>query len=135
MLLVLATIILAPTCASALSIGYWDAWPTIGQQFNDKVTGYLGYCYYGQTSRSYLLAKVDYNLMKLGDVQTKVGGFYIASSPSVRTDLGLTWGASIMATKNLSVGFDIILLDSESFSGSSYTDILPYSTITANIYF
>jgi hypothetical protein len=127
-----AAIVLSPACAQAISIGDWGGWPTIGMQFNDNLSGYLGYSYYGTGSQSWVLAKVDYNMAKLGDVQTKAGVFYWMTSPNVGTRVGLTWGASIMAVNNLSVGFDVVLAQANTVPTS--TDILPGAVITANLY-
>ncbi|MDD5382402.1 MAG: hypothetical protein PHH60_01970 [Candidatus Margulisbacteria bacterium] len=135
LLLIAAIMLLAPTGAQALSVGDWGGWPTLGMQFGDKCAGYLGYSNYGgTTSTSWVLAKVDYNLTKLGDVQTKAGIFYWLTSPDAGTQLGLTWGAAIMPVNNLSVGFDIILAERNSNPGADATmDILPGAVFTANL--
>ena len=129
--LVVAAVILAPACAQALSVGDWGGWPTVGIQFNDNISGYLGYSNYGLPSSSWILAKLDYNLAKLGDVQTKAGVLYTMTSPNTGTSLGLTWGASVMAVKNLSVGFDIVLAQANGTPSS--TDILPYTAMAVNL--
>jgi hypothetical protein len=131
-----AMIVLAPVAAQALSIGCWNRWPTVGQQFNDKLAGYLGYNYtsnYNNQATSWYLVKLDYNLVKLGDVQTKVGIDYWGSSPNTDSGVELTYGASIMAAKNLSVGFDIILAG--SYNNPTSTDILPSANVAVNLYF
>lgn len=132
-LLVVAAIVLAPAGAQALSVGDWGGWPTVGMQFNNNLSGYLGYSNFGATSRSWILAKLDYNLVKLQDVQTKAGVFYTMTSPNAGTSLGATWGASVMATQNLSVGFDIVLAQVNGTPSS--TDILPFAAMTANLIF
>ncbi len=131
LLLVAAVFVFAPVSAQALSVGDWGGWPTIGTQFNDNLSGYLGFAYYGTGTSSNVLAKVDYNLAKLGDVQTKAGVYYTMTSPNTGTALGLTWGASIMAVKNLSVGFDVILARANGTPSS--TDVLPGAVMTANL--
>jgi len=133
MFVIAVVLILFPACAQAWTVGDWGGWPTVGMQFNDKFSGCLGFSNYGSTSRTWILAKVDYNLAKMGDVQTKAGVHYIMTSPNAGTELGLTWGASIMAVKNLSVGFDIVLL---ALNGTpTSTDILPYAALSANLFF
>jgi hypothetical protein len=131
LLLVVAAFVFAPVSAQALTVGDWGGWPTVGTQFNDNLSGYLGYSYFGSTSTSWVLAKLDYNLAKMGDVQTKAGVYYTMTSPNSGTSLGLTWGASIMAVKNLSVGFDVILARANGTPSS--TDVLPFAVITANL--
>ena len=131
-----AAIALTPVCAQALSIGDWGGWATVGTQFGDKVSGYLGYSYFGgvggASGTSWLLAKVDYDLAKLGDVQTKAGVFYWGTSPNVGSRLGITWGATIKPVNNLSVGFDLVLAQQNSTPSS--TDLLPNAVFTANLY-
>ena len=78
-----------------------------------------------------MLLKVDYDLAKLGDVQTKAGVFYWWTAPNSGSRLGVTWGASIMPVSNFSVGFDAILVQSNSSPSS--TDILPGAVFTANL--
>jgi hypothetical protein len=133
--LIVAVVALTPVCAQALSVGDWGGWPTLGLQFGDKFAGYLGYSNFGAvgggSSTSTMLAKVDCNLAKLGDVQTKLGVFYQWVSPGSGTTLGLTWGVAIMPVNNLSLGFDIVL--AQSNSSPSSTDILPSAVFTANL--
>lgn len=69
--LIVAIMVLIPISAQALMVGDWGGWPTLGLKFNDMFSGYLGFSNFGGTSRSWILAKVDYNLSKLGDVQTR----------------------------------------------------------------
>ena len=141
MFLVVAAIALTPVCAQALSVGDWGGWATLGTQFNDKFAGYLGYSNFGGvgggSSTNWMLAKVDCDLAKLGDVQTKAGVFYWWTSPNAvgnpGSRLGFTWGAAIMPVNNLSVGFDIVL--AQSNSSPSSTDILPGAVFTANLIF
>ncbi|MFA4905143.1 MAG: hypothetical protein WC645_01425 [Candidatus Margulisiibacteriota bacterium] len=134
LLLVVAIVALTPVCAQALSVGDWGGWPTLGMKFGDMFAGYLGFSSFGGTSRSWMLAKVDYNLAKLGDVQTKAGAFYWTNSPNVSSQLGITWGAAIMPVNNLSLGFDIILAEQNMAPGAnSNTDILPAAVFTANL--
>ena len=134
MLLIVAAVALTPVCAQALSVGDWGGWPTVGMQFGDKFAGYLGFSTFGSTARSWYLAKVDYNLAKLGDVQTKAGAYYSTTSPDIGTQLGLTWGAAIMPVNNLSLGFDIILAEQNMAPGTtSNTDILPSAVFTASL--
>ena len=136
LLLTVAILALTPVCAQALSVGDWGGWATLGTQFGDKFAGYLGYSNFGAvgggSSTNWLLAKVDCNLAKLGDVQTKVGAFYWWTSPNSGSRLGVTWGASIMPVSNFSVGFDAVLVQSNSTPSS--TDILPSAVFTANLY-
>lgn len=135
MFLIVAAVALTPVCAGALMIGDWGGWATVGTQFGGGFSGYLGYTYFGgvggASGSHWALAKVDYNLAKMGDVQTKAGVFYWGTSPNVGSRLGLTWGASIMPVNNLSVGFDIVVAQQNSTPSS--TDILPSAVFVANL--
>jgi hypothetical protein len=134
--LVAAMVVLTPVCAQALSVGDWGGWATVGTQLSDKFAGYLGYSNFGAvgggTSTNYLLAKVDYDLAKMGDVQPKLGVFSWWTSPNSGSQLGLTWGAAIMPVKNFSIGFDAVLIQQNGTPSS--TDILPNAVFTANLY-
>lgn len=133
--LVALMVVLTPVCAQALSVGDWGGWATVGTQFGDRFAGYLGYSNIGGagggSSTNWMLAKVDCDLTKLGDVQTKVGVFSWWTSPNSGSRVGVTWGASIMPINNFSVGFDAIL--AQSNSSPSSTDILPSAVFAANL--
>ena len=131
-----AMIALTPVAAQALSIGCWDQWPTVGHQFNDKISGYIGFNHYGNYNNSptnWYLVKVDYNLAKFGNVQTRAGIDYWWSSPTVDSATELTYGAYIMAAENLSVGFDITLARFNNIPSS--TDILRCANASVNLFF
>jgi len=136
-LLIIALVIaLSPITTQAISIGCWNTWPTIGLKFNEQLTGYVGYNFYGNyqnKATNWFLVKLDYNIVKLGEVQTKAGVDYYWSAPNFDSALEFTYGASIMLLKNLSVGFDIMLLRFRN--GPTSTDILPGANLTANLYF
>jgi hypothetical protein len=133
--LMVAAVALTPVCAQALTVGAWGSWATIGTQFADNFSGYLGYSNFGgvggASSTNWMLVKIDYDLAKLGDVQTKAGVFYWWTSPNVGSRVGATWGASITPVKNLSAGFDIVLAQSNSMPSS--TDILPSAVVSASL--
>jgi len=96
LLLVAAIVVLSPITAQALSVGTWNVWPTIGMQFNDKLSGYLGFNYtsnFNNTATSWGLVKLDYNLVKLGEVQTKVGVDYWGSAPYYDSALEFIYAA------------------------------------------
>ena len=135
MFLIVAAMVLIPVCAQALSVGDWGGWATLGTQFGDKFAGYLGYTNLGAvgggSSANWMLAKVDYDLAKMGDVQPKIGVFSWWTSPNSGSRLGLTWGASIMPVNNFSVGFDAVL--AQQNGSPSSTDILPSAVFTANL--
>jgi len=103
--------------AMQLSVGDWAGWPVLGLHFNDTFTGYLGYSYVGSTKVSYGLVKVDMNLAKIKDAQTKAGVYYSMTSPNNGSTLGLTWGASVMVLPNVSVGADIDLVHQVTAAG------------------
>ena len=131
------TLILTASGASALqmSVGTWYDWPTVGVKFNDKVSGYLGYSYNGSTQTNWVLAKVDVNLAKIKDVQTKAGVVYYTTSPRSASSLSLTWGASVMVLPNVSIGADIILVGFDTnAAGVNSTDILPSAAMSFNLY-
>lgn len=140
--LVVAVIILLPVCAQALSIGVWNEWPTLGMQINNNLSGYIGFNSMGgvsgASSTNWYLVKLDYNLSKIGEVQTKAGIYYYANSTGAgaagdpSSAVGLTYGGSIMLAKNLSVGFDELLVQANS--NPSSTDILPRATASVNFY-
>lgn len=135
MLLIVAAVALTPVCAQALTVGAWGTWATVGTQLGAGFSGYLGYSYFGgaggASGTHWLLGKVDYNLAKLGDVQTKAGVFYWGTSPDVGTQLGLTWGVAAKLASNLSVGCDIVL--AQQNTKPSTTDILPSAVVNANL--
>ncbi|MCX5750448.1 MAG: hypothetical protein NT099_02060 [Candidatus Saganbacteria bacterium] len=121
--------------ALQLSVGTWGDWATVGFHFNDKVSGYLGYSYNGNTKVNWMLAKVDVNLAKIKDVQTKAGIAYYTTSPNNGSSLGLTLGASVMVLPNASIGGDIMLADfNTSAGGANTTDILPTALMSFNLY-
>ena len=120
--------------ALQLSVGDWAGFPTLGFHFNDKFTGYLGYSYIGSTKISYGLAKVDMNLAKIMDAQTKGGVYYSMTSPNNGSTLGLTWGASVMVLPNVSVGADIDLVSqSTTAGGTSTTNFLQGAYMVFNL--
>ncbi len=135
MLLIVAAVALTPVCAQALTVGEWGSWATVGTKFGAGFSGYLGYSYFGGagggSADNELLVKLDYNLAKLGDVQTKAGVYYFWTSPDIGTQLGLTWGASVNVVNNLSLGFDAVL--ARANTKPSTTDILPVAVVTANL--
>ncbi|MCX5751528.1 MAG: hypothetical protein NT099_07685 [Candidatus Saganbacteria bacterium] len=127
------TMLLVPVSAQALSIGMWGEWATIGQQFNDSLSGYFGYSiYYGVTD---YLVKADLNLAKLGNVQTKMGLYYETDQPNDYSTVGLTYGMSTMVQPNLSVGGDISILNSENYAGATTTNVFPITRVAVNLYF
>lgn len=137
LLLIGIALLITATSANALSVGTWGNWATIGTQFNDSFAGYLGYSYDGAAATNWLLVKVDMNLAKIKDVQTKAGLAYWATSPNNNgSSLGLTWGASVMVLPNVSIGGDIILASyNTSTGGTNSTDILPAGEMSFNLYF
>ncbi len=138
LLLVAVILVLSPIAAQALSIGCWNNWPTVGMQFNDKLSGYLGYNYYGNFNNiatSWYLVKLDYNLVKLGDIQTKVGVDYWGSTPYYNSALELTYGASFMPLNNLSIGFDVMLVAFNNDINTSTTNVLPRANAAINLFF
>ncbi|OGC22194.1 hypothetical protein A2291_01195 [candidate division WOR-1 bacterium RIFOXYB2_FULL_42_35] len=92
LLLIGLTLILTPT-AQALTVGDWGGWATVGTKLADKVSGCVGFSVFGgTTSTTWLLAKVDYDLVKPGKLQTKAGIFYWLTSPRFRDTLRLYLG-------------------------------------------
>ncbi len=138
-LLVVAVImVLSPIAAQALSIGTWNNWPTIGQKFNDKLTGYLGFNYYSSYNNkatSWGLVKLDYNLIKIGEVQTKVGIDCWGSNPFYDSGIDTSYGISFMPLSNLSVGFDVMLLSSYNAVNVSSIDVFDGARAVINLYF
>lgn len=138
LLLVVVIMVLSPIAAQALSIGTWNTWPTVGQNFNDKLTGYLGFDYssnFNNKATSWGLAKLDCNLVKFGEVQTKVGVDYWGSAPYYNSALEFTYGASFMPLDNLSVGFDIMLLSFYNDINLSSTDVLSSARAAINLFY
>jgi len=135
---------LAPVSAQAWMVGGYGNWATVGMQITNDISGYLGYSGYtyggGAAAENDYLVKADYNLWKLRDVQTKVGLDYRAwtySYSGANSNLiDLTVGASVMITKNLSVGGDVILasLGHSEYSGA-LTYILPGTFMSIQLYF
>lgn len=125
-------LLLAPVSAQALMVGDWGGWATVGTQFNENISGYLGYSYFNPTN--WLLVKADYNLAKLGDVQTKVGANFELTSPNSGSSLGLSWGISAMMVKNLMIGTDLILVRfNRNAGGGGTTDIIPAAVMVAQL--
>ena len=138
LLLAVVITVLSPITAQALSIGTWNNWPTVGMQINDKLTGYFGFNYssnYLNKATSWGLLKLDYNLIKLGEVQTKVGVDYWASAPYYNSALEFSYGASFMPLNNLSIGFDIMMLSFYNESTFSSIDVLPSARAAINLLF
>jgi len=139
-LLLIAIMLLSPIAAQALSIGSWNSWPTVGQKFNDQLTGYLGFNYSSNfpsnnQAISWGLVKLDYNLMKVGEVQTKIGVDCWGSNPYYDSALECSYGASFMPLKNLSVGLDIMLVSFYNNIFLSSTDILPSARVGIDLLF
>jgi hypothetical protein len=136
----ISLLMLVPVCAQALSFGYWNQWPTLGMQINNNLAGYVGFnSMDGDTRTNWYMVKVDCNLMKIGDVQTRAGIYYYANDIGTgvlydpASAIGLTFGGAVMVTKSFSIGIDEILVQANA--NPSTTDIFPASTLSANIYF
>jgi hypothetical protein len=117
-----------------ISIGYWGGYPTLGYQFSKEiaVAGSLSYASSG--SLYGILLKADYNLAKIGSLQPCVGLDYYTSSSGVWGNVGIFYGLSAMVLNNLSVGFDISLLEYTKTAGANSTNILSWSVMKASYY-
>jgi hypothetical protein len=138
---------LLPVSAQALSVGLWNGgfveempanFPTLGVQMTDALAGYVGMNSFGlsHTTLKVFFVKVDYNLVKAGNVQTKIGAYSVMIPDSEESTVGLTWGASVMVAKNLSVGFDVKLVEQllETGRDNDVMSILPGGAICVNFY-
>ena len=112
-----------------LAIGDWGGWASLKYQFNQEIVGTIGATLLtGNVSRTDLMAKIDYNLAKVNQLQPAVG-VYIMSIANAST-VGVSYGVSTMILSNLAVGFDILVLD----NGSNVTTILPGAVFSAAYY-
>ena len=137
-LLLVAILLLSPIAAQAFSIGSWNSWPMVGQKINDRLTGYVGFNYlsnYNNKATTWGLVKLDYNLCKLGEVQTKLGVDYWGSNPYYDSALECSYGASFMPLNNVSVGLDIMLVSFYNSINVASTDILPSARVGMNLIF
>jgi len=112
-----------------LAIGDWGGWAVAKYQFNNEFIGTVGATLFsGNVSRTDLMAKIDYNLAKVDQLQTAVG-VYLTNVGNAST-FGLSYGVSTMILSNLSIGFDVLLFS----NGSNVTTILPGTCFTAAYY-
>jgi len=136
-LLIVAFMLTAASYAGGLSIGTWGGYSTLGYDINDKVSGTIGSYYTNSTTSTYgLLLKADYDLAKLGEVQTEIGMFYFTTSAGTAGQMGLTYGVETMVKDNLSLGADFIVVDSTSYASgaTSLTRVFPAVAITAALF-
>ena len=138
--LLLALVLMGSSAFAAVGVGTWGGWPVLKGDFG-PVTGSLGAAYNSPnagTATTALLAKIDYKLVKLGNVQTAVGAYYTtngAAAPADTVTMGLTWGASAMVESNLEIGADFILANSTTVNSAAFnTGILPAVAVTACLY-
>ena len=139
LIFVAALLILSPSVLAAgkVAVGTQIGYLTAKYQFTDDLSGSAGLNNFsgGGVSQTGLLAKVDYNLPKLGEVQPCMGLYYTTDGAATAlTNVGLTYGISTMVTDNLSVGADLILLRSMSIPGTTVTGILPGAALNIGLY-
>ncbi|MBI5399998.1 hypothetical protein HZB07_05255 [Candidatus Saganbacteria bacterium] len=119
-----------------LAIGTALGFPTLQYSFNRDMTGQLGASYAsggGASSTAYLI-KVDYNLQKVGEVQSNMGLFYSSNGAAAATTvLGLTYGLSTKVAANFSLGADFILFNSLSAGATTTTGILGIGAVGASV--
>ncbi|MBU0501902.1 MAG: hypothetical protein ABIH69_03515 [bacterium] len=136
-LLIAVFALTAASHAGSLSVGTWGGIATLGYDINDTVSGSVGSFFTNSTTSTYgLLLKADYDLAKLGEVQTEIGMFYYTTSAGAWGQLGLTYGVETMVQDNLSLGADFIVVDSTSYASgaTSLTRVLPAVAITAALF-
>ncbi|NQT29248.1 MAG: hypothetical protein HQ596_01620 [Candidatus Saganbacteria bacterium] len=133
------SVILIPTAAMAgnLGVGVWGNWPVLRYNFPQGISGSLGLAYTstGGTTTLPILVKVDYNLRQFGKVQEAVGVYYTTNgAATVTTTIGLTWGAEAALADNLTIGPDLVVVNSSTTAGVSTTRVLPSVSIKAALY-
>ena len=137
-LLVLISVLLiassAAMAAGNLAVGTALGYPTLKYNFTEDFSGQVGAMYASATgaTSTALLAKVDYNLAKLGEVQPAIGLYYTSDGAAAATTvIGVTYSVSTMVQSNLSIGVDFTLLSSSSGAVSA-TGILGAGAVGAS---
>jgi hypothetical protein len=125
--------------AGKMAVGSIGGTPSFIYHFNKDVMGAVGFGYAtaGGASSTTIQGKLDYVLSTMGSVQTLIGGYVSTTSAggATSTTFGGTWGVRTLVQQNLSLGMDIIVLDSTSAGGTSTTRILPGTFVNIGYYF
>lgn len=127
----------ANATAGKMAIGTAIGCPTIRYNFSDDLSGTAGLTYSSGAgaSTTALLAKVDYNLQKMGMVQPTVGLYYTTDGAAAATTvIAGTYGINTMIQPNLSIGADITVASSTSAAGATTTGILSGAALNLALY-
>jgi hypothetical protein len=137
LMLVAVVLVTSGAFAAGLSVGTALGFPTLQYSLNKDLTGQLGAMYAsgGGASSTAILVKVDYKLEKVGEAQPNVGVFYATNgATTATTSFGITYGIGAMVAPNLSLGADIVLVNSVTTGGgASATGILGPGLVGAGI--
>ncbi|HVN66961.1 MAG TPA: hypothetical protein VMT55_01195, partial [Candidatus Sulfotelmatobacter sp.] len=111
--------------AGKMAVGSIGGVPSFIYHFNKDVMGAIGGTYFTATggSQTTIQGKADYVLSTMGSVQTLIGGYLntVSAPGGNSTTFGGTWGLRTLVQQNLSLGLDIIVLNSTSAGGASVT--------------
>ena len=122
-----------------MAVGAIGAVPSFIYHFNKDLMGAVGVSYVSATggTSTTIQGKLDYVLSTMGNVQTLVGGYVNTNSApgGTTTTFGGTWGVRTLVQQNLSLGLDIIVLNTTSAGGASVTGILPGTFVNIGYYF
>jgi hypothetical protein len=125
--------------AGKMAVGTIGGTPSFMYHFNKDMMGAIGGNYFtaSGSTQTTIQGKLDYVLSTMGSVQTLIGGYFSTTSVTgaSSTTFGGTWGVRTLVQQNLSLGMDIIVLNSTSAGGSSTTGIFPGTFVNIGYYF
>ncbi|MDI6731843.1 MAG: hypothetical protein QME05_04615 [Candidatus Margulisbacteria bacterium] len=126
----------AAPAESKLAITSWGGLGGLSYAFNDQISAMLGANYTTTAGVGFygLVIKADYNLVKVGKLQTNMGVYYTTISTGVTGTLGLTFGVETMVQSNLLLGMDFILANQTNTLGVATSAILPATAVIVSYY-